>query len=100
MMSKRGRKGAEATAKRFHAKALDSNDLPPLDSPQAAETWLETIGRAVATGRLAHQDADAVTRAVREWLRAHDAGAVSAQLEALEATVNRLKSGKGLEVVS
>ena len=93
-----GRKGAEATAKKLRGGGLESTELPPLNSPQAAAVWLEAIGRAVACGRLSHRDAVAATKAVREWLRAHEAGAVADQVEELRRKVSELKGGD-LEVV-
>jgi membrane-bound ClpP family serine protease len=76
---------------------LEPNELPLLDSPRAAEVWLETVGRATATGRLSHRDADAVTRAVREWLRAHAEGATSEKVAELAEKVAEL-SRSGLKV--
>jgi hypothetical protein len=52
----------------------------------------------VACGRLANRDAVAATKAVREWLRAHEAGAVADQVEELRRKVAELKGGE-LEVV-
>ena len=49
-----GKTGAEVSTRlKQKATGLSSDELPPLDSPQAAATWLEAIGRAVACGRLA-----------------------------------------------
>ncbi len=59
---------------------------------------MRIIGRAVAEGRLRSRDGDATTRAVREWLRAHEAGAVADQVEELRRKVAELKGGE-LEVV-
>lgn len=97
-MSERGKKGGRARAKKDAAPGLDPDDLPPLDSPHAAERWCEVIGRAVTTGKLAHREAQAAIKAVREFLRSHEAGAVSDRVEELQEKVSRLKSGD-LEVV-
>lgn len=78
-----GRKGGEQLRKRLRGDGLTDEDLPRLDSPQAAERWLEAVGRAVATGRLGHNEGRTVVKAVREFLRAHEAGAVSERLESL-----------------
>jgi len=94
-----GRKGAAATAKKLRGGGLDPDELPSLDSPQAAAVWLEAIGRAVACGRLANRDAVAATKAVREWLRAHEAGTVAEQVTELRQKVEELKKGAQLEVV-
>ncbi len=95
-----GRKGAEVSTRlKQKATGLSSDELPPLDSPKAAATWLEAIGRAVACGRLANRDAVAATKAVREWLRAHEAGALAEQVTELGRKVEELKKGGQLEVV-
>jgi len=85
--------GGKAMARRLRTQRLDDEDLPPLDCPHAAAAWLEIIGRSVATGRLSNRDADAVTRAVREWLKAHDAGEVADQVEGLKTQLAEIKSG-------
>jgi hypothetical protein len=96
-----GRKGAEVSAHvRRKAKGLRAGELPPLRTPQDAEVWLETIGRTVAEGRLRNQDADAATRAVREWLKAHEAGKVAERVEELQEQVAALKKRPGLKAVN
>ena len=94
-----GKKGAKVSTRLRHkAAGLSSDDLPPLRSPQDAEAWLERIGRAVATGELVNRDADAATRAVREWLRAHEAGTVTEQVDELRRKVAAL-GGEKLKVL-
>ena len=66
---------------------LDPDDLPRLDGPQTAALWLDRVGRAVATGKLGHREATAVVRAVEAFLRAHDAGAVTADIQRLRAAL-------------
>ena len=85
-------KGGKVMARRLRAPLLDDDDLPPLDSPHAAASWLEIIGRSVATGRLSNRDGDAVTRAVREWLKAHDAGEVSDQVNTLRSQLQEVRT--------
>lgn len=92
------RKGAEAKNRKDRIPGLDDDDLPPLDSPQAAAKWCEVAGRAVATGRLGHHEAKAVVRAVREFLRSHDAGEIADRVEELQTKVAALKRGD-LEVM-
>lgn len=78
------RAGAAAVqAKAQKQKGLDPDELPPLDSHEAAETWADTIGRAAASGRIGSGAANAGLRAVKLWVEAHDAGQVSERLEAL-----------------
>lgn len=91
------RKGGQATARKLKRKGLDEDELPPLTSPQAAETWLETVARAVAVGRLGHHEGKAVIKAIREWIRVREAGE---QAERLEELAEKLEAAKGkLEVV-
>ncbi len=56
------------------------------------------MAHAAAEGRLPQRQADATTRAVREWLRAHEAGAVVDQVEELRRKLSELKGDK-LEVL-
>jgi len=79
--------------------ALLLNDLPPLTEPADAEVWLERIGRAVATGVLPASKGQVATSAVRAWLQAHEAGAVTDRLEELRTTVADLKGEKNLRRV-
>ena len=93
-LAEAGRKGAEATRRRFQRTGLDPEELPLLDSPESAELWLENIGRAVSTGRLGHNEAKAAVSAIREWLRAHEASAVSERVEKLKRQLDELRGGK------
>ena len=99
LMADRGRIGAEVSKQvRKKGKGLRPGELGPLRTPKDAERWLRIIGQAVTEGRLRNRDADSGTRAIREWLRAHEAGAVADQVEELRRKVSELKGG-GLEVV-
>ncbi len=95
-----GQKGAAASIAKWRGRGgLAPDELPPLDGPEAAEQWLEAIGRAVATGRLGHNEAKAATGAIREWLRAHEAGAVSGRVEKLGQQLDALRGKKAVRVV-
>lgn len=87
------RKGGRAKARKDRRDGLQDDELPPLDSPQTAEKWLEAAGRAVATGRMSHNEGKAVARLIREWLRARDAGEVADRMEELEDKMAALKRG-------
>ncbi len=90
-LSNAGRKGGEATKRRLSGPAgLGPHELPALSSPEAAERWLEIVGRAVAEGRLAHRPGQVVATAVREWLKAHEAGRVAERLEELRRKLDVL----------
>ncbi len=94
-----GRKGAEATARKWRgAHGLEPGELPELGTPHDAQRALDIVAHAAAEGRLPQRQADATTRAVREWLRAHEAGAVADQVEELRRKLSELKGGE-LEVV-
>lgn len=82
-LAEAGRKGGKATAKKMSAEGLAEDELPPLTSAEAAEEWCDTIGRAVVTERLTHNQGKAALRAVREWRESHDAGKVSDRLDEL-----------------
>lgn len=87
------KRGGQATKRRYGATGLRDEELPPLESPQAAERWLEIVGRAVGTGRLAYQDGKAVVMAVKEFLRAHERGAMEEELQELREQVAELRRG-------
>lgn len=93
------RKGGRARSRKLAREGLEDADLPPLESPQDAERWLETVARGVALGKLGHHEGKAVARLVREWLRANEAGTAHERLEALEEKLGALRRGE-LEVVS
>lgn len=86
------RRGGEATRARY-SRALQAEDLPTLDSPQAAARWCDIIGRAAATGRLSASAAQAALRSVSECLRAIEAGDTAERLDALQEQVAGLRSG-------
>ena len=90
-MAERGRKGAESLRKHWRGQVLDEKELPPLRTPQDVEQWLEVIGRAVATGRLSHNQGRTIATTVREWLKAHEAGKVSQKIEELSEAVAKLR---------
>ncbi len=95
-----GRKGAAATARKWRGRGgLEPGELPQLGTPHDAQRALDIVAHAAAEGRLPQRQADATTRAVREWLRAHEAGVVSDRLEELRATVAELKGEKKLRSV-
>ena len=56
-----------------------------------AQDWLETIGRAVATGRLSDRQAQAAIRAVSEWVRTAGERATAEVVDELRAEVDRVK---------
>jgi len=94
-----GRKGAEAMARKWRGRGgLEPGELPQLQTPHDAQEALDVVAHAAAEGRLPQRQADATTRAVREWLRAHEAGVVADQVEELRRKLSELKGDK-LEVL-
>ncbi len=99
-LSEHGKVGAEVTKQvRRKGKGLRPGELGSLRTPKDAERWLRIVGQAVAEGRLRSRDGDATTRAVREWLRAWEAGAVADRLEELKGEIAKLKGEKKLRRV-
>ncbi len=99
-LSEQGKVGAQVTKQvRRKGKGLRPGELGPLRTPEDAKRWLRIIGRAVAEGRLRSRDGDATTRAVREWLRAYDAGVVTDRVEELRAEMAKLKGERKLKRV-
>lgn len=82
-------KGGRATARKF--KRIETEDLPELESPQDAAVWLEVVGRACALGRIGHNEARAVTSAVRQWLAAHEKGELSDEIRRLAEEIERVR---------
>lgn len=82
-MAEMARKGGEAAARRRADRGMGPDDLPPLVDHEAAETWCDVVGRAVADGTLGHNQGRTILRAVKEWRQSRDAGAQSDRLDAL-----------------
>lgn len=100
VMAERGRIGAEVSKQvRRKGSGLRPGELPELRTPHDAQTALDIVAHAAAEGRLPQRQADATTRAVREWLRAYEAGAVTDRLEELRTHVEELKNEKKLRRV-
>ncbi len=99
-LSEAGRKGAEATARKLRrAHGLEPGELPELRTPHDAQKALNIVAHAAAEGRLPQRQADATTRALREWLRAHEAGVVTDRVEELRAEIAKLKGERKLRRV-
>ena len=71
---------------------LDPNELGPLETHENAQAWLETLGRAVACGRLSDRQAQAAIRAVGEWVRTAGERATSEVLIELRDEIDRVKA--------
>ncbi len=93
-MRELGRRGAEATKRRWREGGMDTTSLR---TPEDAQAWLEAVARAVANAGLSNAAGQTVVRAVREWLRARDAGEVTERLKQLQGQVVKLKR-RGLKV--
>ncbi len=88
-MRRRALKGAIASRR---AKGLGEDELGPLSSHEDAKRWLETIGRAVASGRLGDRAAQAAIKAVSEWVKAEGERLSKTVLDELRAEIDELKA--------
>lgn len=69
-MRERASKGGKVSAAKRKKQGILPEELPELSSHDAAEVWLDVVGRAVATGRVDNRDAQACIRAVDTFLKA------------------------------
>lgn len=90
-MAQLGQKGGKRTADLLSRKGLDPGELGPLETPEDARRWLETVGEAVASGRLSDKDGRTVTQAVQVFLRAYDVGQLLERVKELEGRLQELK---------
>ena len=94
-MAERGRKGALSLRRKVKGSGLTEEDLGALGSYEDAKRWLETIGRAVATGRLGDRAAQAAIKAVSEWVKAEGERLTATVVEEVWEEVERLKAELG-----
>lgn len=94
-MRRRARRGAEVANAERTPPGLEPDELPPLESHADAKRWLETVGRAVATGRLTDRAGQAVIRAVSEWVKAHEGELTALVVDELQEEVERLQRELG-----
>ena len=88
-----GRARQERTvAEEMKERSLSTEDLPPLKDHGSAKIWLETVGRAVAVGRLTDRAGQAVIRAVSEWIKTLESEMTAEVVGELKAEVKRLKA--------
>ena len=104
-LAEAGRRGAEATAKRFHRNpGLDASVLGDLETVKDAQRWLRAIGEGAVTGKLKAQEATAGVRAVEAWMAAERDRVAVDELTELKAQLQEvresLKGGRRLEVAS
>lgn len=91
-MAERGRRGAEvANSRRRHADDLQPEELPELESHEDAKLWLDTLGRAVATGWIERREADSAIRAVQAWVSTHEGALAEEKLAALQERIAQLE---------
>lgn len=91
-----GKKGAEATRRRFSGGGLSAERLGELRTLEDAQRWLQEIARAVGAREITHGEGQAMTAAVREWIKGEDARLRSEELAALQEQVAELRRG-GME---
>lgn len=95
----RSRKGGQTTARRFRSRGLTAEDLGPMETPADAQRILHRIAVGVGSREITHGEGQAMTAAVREWLKATDLRLRSENLRALEDQIRELKGKKRMEVV-
>ena len=86
-----GRKGAEATKRKYAGGGLPSEHLGSLETIRDAQRWLRMIAEAVGERRLTYSEGQSMTAAVREWIKAEDARLRAEDLQELQAEVADLK---------
>lgn len=82
-MRERGRRGAEATARRHHRRGMETPAGWTLDSYEDAERWLELCVRGALSGKIDHKQVRAAVKAIEAWMRARDEGEVAGRLDDL-----------------
>jgi len=87
VMAARGRKGAAASRTRMEGAGLPSGTLGDLN----AQRWLKLIAQAVGDRNLTHSEGQAMTAAVREWVKAEGDRLKEGDLEYVKDTVSRIK---------
>ena len=91
-MRQRGKRGGDATRRRFSGAGLSADCLGTLKSISDAQRWLRLISQAVGQRQLTHSEGQAMTAGVREWLKAEDSRLRAEDLAELQAQVKRLKN--------
>lgn len=85
-MAEIGRKGAEATARRYReSNGMNPAELGRLETYDDALRWLELTGLALARGDINHREAQAMARLLAEWIRGNGDRLTSQIVEELEA---------------
>ena len=97
-MAEIGRKGAEALRDKYRRPNVQAGDRT-LESPVDAQEWLKRIAMAVLAGKITHHQANAAAKALKTWLQAHDAGAVTDRLEEFRDIVAELNGERKLRSV-
>ena len=88
-MQRRALKGAIASRR---PRGLDPEELGPLANHQDAKRWLETIGRAVTSGKLGDRQAQAAIKAVSEWVKAEESRLTREVVDQLRTRVEELEA--------
>ena len=82
-------------AEEMKERSLSTEDLPPLEDHASAKVWLETVGRAVATGQLTDRAGQCIVRSVSEWVRTHESQLTAEVVGTLREEVQRLQKELG-----
>lgn len=94
-----GKRGGEASAKRFKAAGLSSIELGELQTIEDAQRWFRLIAQAVGERKLTHSEGASMTRAVEAWSKSEDVRLRSQDLRELQMKVRELQGKRALERV-
>lgn len=80
-------------AHRRRVAPVTEAELPAeLETPEDAQRWLAFAARNVAIGRLSHSQGQAISAAVREWLKAENIAGAARRAAALDSEVRKLQA--------
>ncbi len=92
-LSALGRLGAEVTRRKWErGRGIEPDELPDLVTHKDAIDWIQTVGRAVASGRITHNQGSTMVRVIEAWLKATDS-ITKPQVEELRHQIAELKKG-------
>ena len=94
-----GKRGGEATRRRFQSAGLPAERLGSLDCVEDALRWLEEIAKAVGARELSASEGQTMTGAVREWIKGEDVRLRARDLRDLQAQIRELKGKANMRVV-
>lgn len=98
-LREQGKRGGEATRRRFRGSGLPSEELGDLDTVEDAQRWLRLTAQAVGERRLTHSEGASMVRAVEAWMKCEDVRLRAQDLRDVQAQIEQLKGKAKMEVV-